>query len=146
MFARPNRDSNQNNSDLDVRQARAHDVGSEKVRFIRTPKVALLAGDNVSSLGMGEIWHFFDVELQFPVNVVWVNNLDKNILKEIDILILPEGNYRFFLEKSMNDALKDWVNTGGKIIAMENVVAQMATPDWGIKMKEADKKEEDKKR
>ena len=124
---------------------KGYDVGSEKVRFIKTPKVALLAGDNVSSLGMGEIWHFFDVELQFPVNVVWVNNLDKNILKQIDILILPEGNYRFFLEKSMNDALKDWVNTGGKIIAMENVVAQMATSDWGIKMKEADKKEDDKK-
>ena len=35
----------------------------------------------------------------------------------------------------MNDALKEWVATGGKIIAIENVVAQMAREEWGIKIK-----------
>ena len=121
------------------------DVGSDKVRFIKAPRVALLAGDNVSGLGMGEIWHFFDVQLQYPVHVVSVNDLDKNVLKQIDVLILPEGNYRFFLDKSMNDALKDWVLTGGKIIALENTVEQMSRGEWGIRMKETDEKKDDKK-
>ena len=121
------------------------DVGSDKVRFIKPPRVALVAGENISSLGMGEIWHFFDVQLQYPVNVVWVDDLDKNILKQIDVLILPEGNYRLFLEKSMNEALKDWVVTGGKIIALESVVAQMSRSDWGIKMKDTDDKKDEKK-
>ena len=122
------------------------DVGSEKVRFIKAPRVALLAGENVSYLGMGEIWHFFDAQLQYPVHVVSVNDFEKNVLKQIDVLILPEGNYRFFLDKSMNEALKDWVLTGGKIIAMENTVEQMSRGDWGIRMKETDEKKEDDKK
>ena len=121
------------------------DVGSEKVRIIKAPKVALMAGDNISSLGVGEIWHFFDVQLRYPVNLVWVNDLNRNVLKEIDVLILPDGNYRYFLDKSMNEALKDWVTAGGKLIAMQDVVAQMSRAEWGIKVKDGDDKKDDKK-
>lgn len=121
------------------------DVGSDKVRFIKAPKIALLAGDNISSLGMGEIWHFFDVQIQYPVNVVWANDLNRDILKGIDVLILPDGNYRFLSEKTMNDALKEWVMNGGKIIALESAVAQMAGSGWGITLKESDKKKDPKK-
>ena len=121
------------------------DVGSDKVRFIKAPAVALLAGDDVSSLGMGEIWHFFDAQIKYPVHVVWVNDLNRNVLKEIDVLILPDGNYRFFSEKSMNEALKEWVNNGGRIIAIESAVAQMSKNEWGIKLKEGDEKKDLKK-
>lgn len=41
--------------------------------------------------------------------------------------------------------LKEWVNTGGKIIAIENAVTQLARNDWGIKLKNSDEKKEDKK-
>lgn len=121
------------------------DVGSEKVRIIKAPKIALLAGQNISPLSMGEIWHFFDREIKYPIHVVWVEDLDRAVLKEVDILVIPDGNYRLFLEKSQNESLKDWVLTGGKIIAMESAVAQMARSEWGIKLKEADEKKDDKK-
>ena len=42
------------------------DFGSEKVRMIHAPKVTLLAGEGVSSLGMGEIYHFFDAAIKLP--------------------------------------------------------------------------------
>jgi hypothetical protein len=121
------------------------DIGSEKVRLIKTPKVAVLAGENISSLGMGEVWHFFDIQIGYPLHVVWTNDLDRNTLKQIDILILPNGYYRFFSEKPMNDALKEWVNSGGKMIALENTVLQMSRADWGIKLKDRDEKKEEKK-
>ena len=121
------------------------DVGSNKVRFIRTPKVAVLAGDNISSLAMGEIWHFFDVQINYPVNVVWATEFNRNLLSRIDVLILADGHYGFFSEKTMNDALKDWVSNGGRIVALENAVAQMARADWGIKLKEPDEKKDSKK-
>lgn len=121
------------------------DVGSDKVRIIKAPKIALLAGENVSSLSMGEIWHFFDMQIRYPVNVVWVNDLNRNVLRQVDILIIPEGNYRLFLEKAQNELLKDWVLSGGKIIAMESVVAQMSRSDWGIKLKDTDDKKDVKK-
>ena len=121
------------------------DVGSDKVRFIKAPNVALLAGENISSLGVGEIWHFFDVQLQYPINVVWANDLDRTMLKQIDVLILPDGYYRFLSEKTMNDVIKEWVISGGKIIALESAVAQMSRNDWGIKIKDPDEKKEGKK-
>lgn len=34
------------------------DVGSDKVRMIKAPRITLVGGDYVSSLSMGEIWHF----------------------------------------------------------------------------------------
>lgn len=119
------------------------DFGSGKVHMLHAPKVTLLAGEGVSSLGMGEIWHFLDKELGYPINVVWSNELNGNVLKNSDVLILPDGNYRFLSDKNMNENLKEWVSNGGKIIAIENAVAQLARAEWGIKMKE-DKKDDKK--
>lgn len=121
------------------------DFGSDKVHMIHAPKITLLAGDGVSSLGMGEIWHFFEAQLNYPVNVVWTNDLNKAILKKTDVLILPDGNYRMIGDKNMSEALKDFVSTGGKIIAFENAVAQMSKNDWGIKLKSSDDKKDEKK-
>ena len=121
------------------------DIGSDRVRSIRGPKVTLVSGENVSSLGFGEIWHFLESELEYPVNVVTVNGLNRDVLKETNVLILPDGNYRFFSDKAMNDQLKDWVNGGGKIIAVENAAVLMSRNDWGFKLKGADEKKDDQK-
>ena len=45
----------------------------------------------------------------------------------------------------MNDALKEWVNGGGRIIAIENAMALMAKNDWGLKLKTSDEKKDEKK-
>jgi hypothetical protein len=120
------------------------DFGSEKVHGMKAPRVGLLAGDGVSSLGMGEVWHFFDRQIDYPVNVIWANDLTKNILRELDVLIMPDGNYRFLSDRVMNDALKDWVTSGGRVIALESAVAQLAVADWGIKIKKGDDDKSDK--
>ena len=85
------------------------------------------------------------LQLNYPINIVWANDLNKNVLKQTDVLIIPDGNYRMFSDKSMNDALKEWVNGGGRIIAMENAMALMAKNDWGSKLKTSDEKKDDKK-
>lgn len=120
------------------------DFGSDRVHVIQPPKVALLAGDGVSSLGMGEIWHFFDAVIHYPVNIVWNNELNSSVLKEVNVLIIPDGNYRFLADKLTNDGLKDWVRGGGRIIALEGAVSQLARSDWGIKLKTEDKKDDKK--
>lgn len=120
------------------------DLGSDKVRMLHAPKITLLAGEGVSSLGMGELWHFFDVEIAYPVNVVWIDDLNKHVLKETDVLIMPDGNYRGLTEKSVQEMLKEWVNAGGRLVAIENAVAMLARNDWGIKLKTADDKKDEK--
>jgi hypothetical protein len=120
------------------------DFGSDKVHSMQAPRIGLLAGDGVSSLGMGEVWHFFDVQINYPVNVIWANDVSKSVLRELDVLIMPDGNYRFLSDKLMNDALKDWVSNGGRLIALEGAVAQLAAADWGIKIKKAEEEKSDK--
>ena len=120
------------------------DLGSDRVKLINAPRIGLVAGDRVSALGMGEIWHFFDQQLEYPLTVIWANELSRQVLAELDVLILPDGNMQVFSNKDMNETLKGWVSGGGKIIALENMVSQLASADWGLKRKGADEKKDDK--
>ena len=123
---------------------KGYDFGSGSVRIITAPKVALLTGDNISSLGAGEIWHFFDQQLDYPITLLSANDFMRDGMRQFDVLILADGSYDILNKKESSEDLKNWVRRGGKIIALENAVAQLARNDWGIKSKdEADK--DDKK-
>jgi Zinc carboxypeptidase len=119
------------------------DFGSDRVRIINAPKVALLTGDNTSSLSAGEIWQFFDQQIDYPITLMSANNFLQNAMSQFNVLILADGSYDFFSKKETNEQLKSWVQNGGKIIALENAVAQMAKADWGIKLKEEEEKKDD---
>lgn len=121
------------------------DFGSDKIRYVSKPKVAVVAGDGVSSLGMGEVWHFFEQQIDYPVTVLPVSSLYSTDWKTVDVLILPDGNYSMLSDKAVADRLKEWVSAGGKLIAMEEAVAQLSQGDWGIRLKKDEKKEDDKK-
>ncbi|WP_143309929.1 M14 family metallopeptidase [Chitinophaga vietnamensis] len=117
------------------------DFGSDKIRFIKPPKVLLVAGDEVSSLGMGEIWHFFEQQINYPITVVNERNIGEVTLQDVDVLILANGEYRFLGDKLFTERLKDWVGNGGRLIALEGAAAQLATGEWGIRLKKEDEKE-----
>ncbi len=120
------------------------DLGSDKVKVLNAPRIALLGGEQTSSLGFGEIWHFFDQQLKYPVNVVNVEDLNAAVLQRLDVVIMPDGYYRSLNDKNFTEALKNWVNAGGKLIAIENAAAQLSRGDWGFKLKQEDKKDDDK--
>jgi hypothetical protein len=112
------------------------DFGSPDVKVIVPMKVAMLTGDQVSSLGAGEVWHYFEQQLDYPITLINAADLGRANLKNYQVLILPDGNYRSLNEKSTSDKLKDFVRNGGKIIAIDGAMATMASGDWGIKVRE----------
>ncbi len=120
------------------------DIGSDKVRYIVPPKVALLAGKEVSSNAMGEIWHFFDQQLGYPITLINTDDIGRMAPGDFNVLIIPDGYYTLFSQKEKNEQLKDWVRKGGKIIALENAVAQMSGADWGFKLKGSGDDKKDK--
>ena len=122
------------------------DFGSDKVRFIKKPNVAMIIGDDVSSLGVGEVWHFFEQQLDFPITVVDERNMEDINWDQTDVLILPDGIYKIFTDKPAATRLKEWVSNGGKLIAMEAAAAQLAGADWGIKLKKEEEKKEDEEK
>lgn len=118
------------------------DFGSPDIRVINAaPKVALISGEQSSSLGAGEIWHFFDKQLDYPLTLVNANDLARFNLKNYQVLIIPDGFYRNLTDKPTTDKLKDFVRNGGKLIALESAAEQLAGADWGFKLKE-DKSED----
>jgi hypothetical protein len=120
------------------------DFGSGKVHFIKKPNVAMITGNGSNSNDAGEVWHLFDRQLDYPITLINADDLPNVNLKNTDVLIIPGGRYKFFSDKDASADLKTWVKQGGKIIAMDNAVAQMASGDWGIKLKKTDE-EKDKK-
>lgn len=96
------------------------DVGSGEIRYIEPPKVLLAAGEDVSPYGLGEIWYFFEQELQYPVSVVSAQKLEDINLSDYNTLILPSGQYQSVLEE-VN--LRNWIKNGGKVIALENALS-----------------------
>lgn len=120
------------------------DFGSEKVHFINKPNVAVLTGKGVDAGAAGEVWYLFDQQLNYPVTLINAEDIGNVNWKNIDVLILPNGKYKFLSDKDSTIDLKNWVRQGGKIIALENAVAQMAGGNWGIKLRknEEEKKEE----
>ena len=121
------------------------DFGSDRVRPLSAPRVALLTGEGTSSTAVGEIWHFFDQQLRYPLTLLNTSSFSAADLKDIDVLIMADGRYRFLDGKEIQGDLKSWISAGGKLVALEGAVAQLAKTDWGIKAKkksdEGDKKE-----
>ena len=111
------------------------DFGSDLVRLIHPPRVAMLTGDQVSSLDAGEVWYFFEQELHYPITLINAGDIRQVQWKDFDVLILPNGNYRVLDDKNAAEGLKSWVREGGRLIAMQDAVSQLAKGEWGIREK-----------
>ncbi len=119
---------------------KGYDFGSSNIRVLKAPKVAMLTGEGTGSNSAGEIWHFFERQLNYPLTLINANDAGRADWKNIDILIMPDGSYRFLNDKTASDELKEWVMNGGRVIALENAVSQLTKLDW-ITLKQ--KKEDD---
>jgi hypothetical protein len=100
----------------------------------------------VSSLDAGEVWHLFEQEIGYPVTLLNAASAGRIAWKDFDVVILPNGNYQTLEEKTIAESLRNWIREGGRLIAMQNAVEQLARMDWGIRLKgeDGDKKDEDK--
>ncbi|SHE52989.1 M14 family metallopeptidase [Flavisolibacter ginsengisoli] len=120
---------------------KGNDLGSPYIRPLAKRRIAMLTGDGVSTLSTGEVWHFFDQQLHYPITLINANDVNRINWSNYDVLILPNGNYRFLSDKPQTDLLKTWIQGGGHVIALESAVAQLAHLDWTIKQKKEEEPE-----
>ncbi len=117
------------------------DFGSDRVHPLQAPRVVLVTGEGVNPNAAGELWHFFDQELDYPVTLINSNDLGRANWNETDVLVMPDGNYRFLGNKEELEAFKAWISKGGRVVALEGAVAQLAKADIGSKPKKAEEGE-----
>lgn len=123
-----------------------YDFGSEKVHLIKKPSVAVLTGNGVNPNAAGEVWHLFDQQLNYPISLINAEDVSGNSLKDIDVLIMPDGNYKFLRDKDAAAEIKGWIQQGGKLITMDNATSQVAKAEWGFKFKKEDEDKKDEKK
>jgi len=111
------------------------DFGSSEIKNINKVRIGVLRGEGTSSLNYGEIWHFFEQELNYPISSINTGDLDNKVLSGMDVLIFPSGNYDSILNNQKMKELKSWVKSGGKVIAIENAVSSFAGKE-GFELKE----------
>lgn len=112
------------------------DLGSSNVHGVGRPTVAVLAGAGVDPTAFGEVWHFFEQQLGYPVTVLGSDYFSSVPLTKFDVLILPDGNYADALPERQLDNLKTWVRAGGRLIALEGAMSYLAgKKDFALKAK-----------
>ena len=98
------------------------DFGSEYTPLAKKKSVALLCGDGTSSSSVGEIWYFFEKDLNYPLTLI-NTDITKHIdFKDYEILILTTGDY-----SKLKDTIIDYVKRGGRVIAIENAISVFAS-------------------
>lgn len=117
---------------------KGYDLGSQYIRPMANRRIAMVTGEGISALSAGEVWHFFDQVLEHPITLINALDLGRTNWTEFDVLIMPDGNYRFLADKAMADQFRSWITGGGNVVALEGAVAQLARQDWSIKLKKTE--------
>lgn len=117
------------------------DFGSSVYPILKQPKIAIVSGNEVSSLAFGEVWYYVEHDLGLSpiiINARDLNNLDIN---KVNTVILPDGSYTSFID----EGLKGWINRGGKLILMEDAIESVLDKKgFDIKKKETVVKKDEK--
>ncbi len=101
------------------------DFGSGDLNYLKPPKIAMLFGEETSSLSSGEIWHFFEQQIHYPITQIGTDYFKSADLKKYDVLIVTQGSYKLF-DEAILEQLSAWVVGGGKLILISNALNSFA--------------------
>ncbi|NJB87234.1 hypothetical protein GGR26_003014 [Lewinella marina] len=112
------------------------DLGGSNYALIGKPKVATLSGEGVYSNEFGQVWYYFEQDLDYPLSIFHREDVMEIFEGDYDILVLPEG--RLNLTDAEKEAMAGWVRGGGKLIAIGEANGSLAgAAGFGLKRKEA---------
>ena len=99
------------------------DLGSSSIELIENKNIAILTGNEVSSLNYGAIWYFFEQEINYPLTHININKFNRIDINEFDVLIIPDGYYFSIKNEKNIEKIESWLKNGGKIIAFSKALS-----------------------
>lgn len=107
------------------------DLGSDSVKALRRPAVALVMGDGVSATEIGSAWFLLDQHVQLPASKIDPAQLGKVALDRYTSIVLAGGSYAG-VDAAAVAALKRWINAGGSLVTYGTAAR------WAIEQKLSD--------
>jgi hypothetical protein len=105
------------------------DLGSDHFQYIKSPSIAVISGEEVSSLSFGEILHRFETIYNYPITVI--SDHTRLDLDSYDVLIIPRS-WISFNENELEE-LQNWVASGGTLISIGGSCRNFADKNgWGL--------------
>jgi hypothetical protein len=95
------------------------DLGSGSFVDLSKPKVAVMAGEGISSYEAGEAWHTFDQKFDIPITLLTMDQFQNADLERYNIIVMASGNY----SDLSTDKMKQWVEGGGTLIAYKSAIS-----------------------
>ena len=112
------------------------DFGSPSVKIINNPRVAVLKGKGISSLSYGEIWYYFEQDLQYSLTSIDLDYFRPDQLLDFDVLIIPSLRSGSLFDNYTWTGLEEWIRRGGKVITLEGAARLFASRDaFGLEAK-----------
>lgn len=102
------------------------DLGSNNIRTLRKPEVALLAGQGVNPSEAGQVWFLLSEQLNMPITKLDPTNLNRVDWNRYNTLVLVGGQYGG-IDKPLVAKLKTWIENGGTLITLKTA------SEWAIR-------------
>lgn len=123
-------------------------LGSNEVEAVKPVRVGLVSGAGVDPTSFGFLWHLLDQQVGVPHDRLDLAQLAQVDLSELDVLILPSGNYEEALGPRGKETVDAWVKGGGVLVAIGDSIEWLqkqemtAIKSWEPKKKDDDHDEE----
>ena len=110
---------------------RGSDLGSSKFVLLKKPKIGLLGNQPASTTNFGETWHLLEQKIGYPFSILDMTQIQRLDLSVYNTLFMPTiytgpAEMATLLTKSGMDKLRNWIDSGGTLIAVEAAAAFVA--------------------
>jgi hypothetical protein len=94
---------------------KGYDLGSGHVDLMNKPSVALIYDDDVDNNSYGQMWYYFEQDLNIAITQIKVTDLNRFKLAGYTVICMTEGNYDN-LDSVKLEKIKTWIADGGRLI------------------------------
>ena len=113
------------------------DLGGNEFELLQKPRIAVITNNPISFTDFGTIWHLLDQRLEMKFSNLDILGLSSTDLSHYNVIIIPpswggSGLLTQIIGKGGISKLKEWVQNGGTLIAIESSAAFVADSATGL--------------